>query len=142
MQAKRLELLSELVPQAGVIALLVDPNNVSSERRILDMQEAARAKGVKLPILKASTESEIDAAFAALIELHAGGLVVRVLGYQSSRKGPIENRPPQPVGSQRASDRLSHGGRHGRKLTVNFSSHSLLFSGRTQRKGHILYVFT
>src|SRR6476660_8838610 len=51
---KRLELLSELVPQAGVIALLVDPNNVSGERRIRDTQEAARAKGVELPILKAS----------------------------------------------------------------------------------------
>ena len=40
------------------------------------MQEAARAKGVQLHILKAGTESEIDAAFATLVELHAGALVV------------------------------------------------------------------
>jgi len=40
------------------------------------MEEVARAKGVQLPILKAGTESEIDAAFATLVELHAGGLVV------------------------------------------------------------------
>jgi putative ABC transport system substrate-binding protein len=73
---KRLELLSELVPQARVIALLVDPNNVSGERRIRDMQEAARAKGVELPILKASTESEIEDALASLAQLRAGALVV------------------------------------------------------------------
>jgi putative tryptophan/tyrosine transport system substrate-binding protein len=73
---KRLELLSELVPQAGVIALLVDPNNVSGERRIRDTQEAARAKGVELPILKASTESEIDDALGSLAQLRAGALVV------------------------------------------------------------------
>ena len=73
---KRLELLSELVPQAKVIALLVNPNNSNTEIIIRDMPEAARAKGVQLPILKAGTEREIDAAFATLVELHAGGLVV------------------------------------------------------------------
>jgi putative ABC transport system substrate-binding protein len=72
---KRLELLSELVPQVGVIALLVNPNNSNTERIIGDMQEAARAKGVQLHILKAGTESEIDAAFATLVKLHAGALV-------------------------------------------------------------------
>src|SRR4051812_40427175 len=68
---KRLELLSELVSQAGVIALLIDPDNASAERRIRAVQEAARAKGVQLHILKASTESEIDAAFASLAQLGA-----------------------------------------------------------------------
>jgi putative ABC transport system substrate-binding protein len=53
---KRLELLSELVPQAGVIALLVNPNNANTERIIREVQEAARAKGVQLNILKAGTE--------------------------------------------------------------------------------------
>jgi putative tryptophan/tyrosine transport system substrate-binding protein len=73
---KRLELLSELVPQAGVIALLVNPNNANAEPVIRDVQEAARAKGVRVPILKAGTEDEIDAAFASLVELHAGALFV------------------------------------------------------------------
>jgi len=73
---KRLELLSELVPQVGVIALLVNPNNSNTERIIGDMQEAARAKGVQLHILQASRDSEIDAAFATLVELHAGALVI------------------------------------------------------------------
>ena len=51
---KRLELLSELVPQARVIALLVNPNNAYAERVIRDVQKTARAKGVQLHILKAA----------------------------------------------------------------------------------------
>jgi putative tryptophan/tyrosine transport system substrate-binding protein len=73
---KRLELLTELVPGARVIALLVNPNNTSAEPQIRDAQGAARAKGAQLHILKASTESEIDAAFAALAPLQAEALVV------------------------------------------------------------------
>jgi putative tryptophan/tyrosine transport system substrate-binding protein len=73
---KRLELVSELVPQAAVIALLVNPNNPIAERTMRDVQEAARAKGVQLQILKAGTEGEIDATFATLLELQAGALVV------------------------------------------------------------------
>jgi putative ABC transport system substrate-binding protein len=73
---KRLEVLSELVPQATLIALLVNPNNSLAERVVRDVQEAARAKGVQLDILKASTESEIDAALATLVQLHAGALLV------------------------------------------------------------------
>jgi ABC-type uncharacterized transport system substrate-binding protein len=76
LQPKRLELLSELVPQARVIALLVNPSNSNAVRFIGDVQEAARTKGVRLAILNASTESEIDAAFASLVQLQAGGLVI------------------------------------------------------------------
>ena len=64
---KRLELLSELVPDAKVIALLVNPKNPNAEQIIRDMQEAARAKAVKLHTLKAATESGIDTAFASLV---------------------------------------------------------------------------
>jgi putative ABC transport system substrate-binding protein len=73
---KRLELLSELVPHARVIALLVNPNNPQTEGVIRDVPEAARAKGLQLPILKAGTESEIDAAFVSLVQLHAGALLI------------------------------------------------------------------
>jgi putative ABC transport system substrate-binding protein len=73
---KRLELLSELVPQAKVIALLVNPNTSSLEHVLRAVHEAAKPKGLQLHILKAGTESEIDAAFAALVQRQAGGLVV------------------------------------------------------------------
>ena len=59
-----------------MIALLVNPNYTDAERIMRDAQEAARAKGVQLHILKAGTESEIDAAFATLVQLQAGALVV------------------------------------------------------------------
>jgi putative tryptophan/tyrosine transport system substrate-binding protein len=73
---KRLELLTELVPQARVIALLVNPKNANAEGVIRDLQKAERAKGVQLLILKAGTESEMDAAFASLVQLRAGALLV------------------------------------------------------------------
>ncbi len=86
LMAKRLQLLSELVPQAGMIALLVNQNDANAERIIKDVQEAARAKGVQLPVLKAGSESEIDAAFPALVQLHAGGLVVGTDPFFNSRR--------------------------------------------------------
>jgi len=73
---KRVEMISELVPRARVIALLVNPSNAIDELIIRNAQEAARAKGVQLRILKASTEREIDAAFATLVQLQAGALVL------------------------------------------------------------------
>ena len=82
---KRIEMLSELVPQAKVIALLVNPNNPIAESVIRSAQEAARTKGVQLQILKASTESEIDTAFATLAQTHAGALVVSSDGLFNSR---------------------------------------------------------
>jgi putative ABC transport system substrate-binding protein len=86
---KRFELLSELVPQANVIALLVDPNVPATERMIRDVQEAAQAKGVQLHILKASTESEIDAAFASLVQRQAGALLVASVPFFYYRREQI-----------------------------------------------------
>jgi putative ABC transport system substrate-binding protein len=74
--AKRLELLSELVPQAKLVALLVNPNNPNAEPTTRNAQEAARARGVQLLILKAGSEAEIEAAFASLVQLQAAALVV------------------------------------------------------------------
>jgi len=86
---KRLELLSDLVPQVGVIALLVNPNNPQSEGVIRDMQEAARVKGLQLHILKAGIEGEIDAAFASLVQQHAGGLVVEADPFFTARSEQV-----------------------------------------------------
>jgi putative ABC transport system substrate-binding protein len=72
---KRLEMLSELVPGAKVIALLVNPNNPFAGSTTTNAQEAAHTKGVQLHVLKASTESEIDAAFTTLAQTHVDGLI-------------------------------------------------------------------
>jgi len=77
LMAKRLELLSELIPQARVIALLVNPGNPwLAEGYIRNAQEAASVKGLQLNVLRASAESEIDAAFATLVPLYIGALIV------------------------------------------------------------------
>ena len=83
---KRLELISELVPQAGLIALLLNPNNANAARDIKDMQEAARAKGVQLHILKAGAEGEFEPAFDSLVQQHAGALVVGADPFLNSRR--------------------------------------------------------
>jgi putative ABC transport system substrate-binding protein len=76
MGTKRLDLLSQLVPQARVIALLVNPNSIGAETQIRDAQQVARAKGLELPILKAEGEGGFETAFALLAQTEAGGLVV------------------------------------------------------------------
>jgi putative ABC transport system substrate-binding protein len=85
---KRLELLCELVPQAKVFAFLVNPDNMA-DWFIRSMQEAARAKGVQLPVLKARTEDEIDTAFASLGRLEPGGLVVSPDAFFDSRSDQL-----------------------------------------------------
>jgi putative ABC transport system substrate-binding protein len=86
---KGLELLSELVPQASTIVLLANPNNPNAEHVIGDGQEAARAKGVRLNVLKAGTESEIEAAFATLVQLHAGAVIVHADPYFTARRDQL-----------------------------------------------------
>jgi ABC-type uncharacterized transport system substrate-binding protein len=83
---KRVELLSELVPKARVLADLVNPNVPGAERNINALQEAARAKGLQVRILRAGTASEIDAAFASLAELKAHAPVVRSPTFLSRRE--------------------------------------------------------
>ena len=83
---KRLELLSELAPQARVIAMLVNPSDPNAERFINEMEQVARAKGVNLRILKAGTEGEIDDAFASLVQLRADGLIVSPNAFFVSRR--------------------------------------------------------
>ncbi len=75
--AKRLELISELVPQARVIDLLVNPDGgMNAEGVIREIQEAARTRGLQLRIWTADSEAEIDAAFSALVQRHADALIV------------------------------------------------------------------
>jgi putative ABC transport system substrate-binding protein len=74
---KRLELLRELVPGATSMALLISPTSPAlSDPFSREVQAAARKLGVQLRVLQASTEAEIDTAFAASAQLRAGGLVI------------------------------------------------------------------
>jgi ABC-type uncharacterized transport system substrate-binding protein len=73
---KRLELLHELVPAATVMGLLVNPTNPNAEPQLIGLQAAARTLGLQLHVLRASTERDFDTAFATLVQLRAGGLVI------------------------------------------------------------------
>jgi putative ABC transport system substrate-binding protein len=67
LQAKRLELLRELLPKAARVAVLVNPANpTNTETTVRDLEIAARAMGLQIQVLNASTSAEIDAAFATL----------------------------------------------------------------------------
>jgi putative ABC transport system substrate-binding protein len=76
MEGKRLGLLRELVPTATLIAVLLNPANRSFDEQLSDIQEAARAVGQQIYILNASSEREIDAAFASVVQLRAGAILV------------------------------------------------------------------
>jgi len=86
---KLLELLSDLVPQARVMAQLVNPNYPNTERKVSLVLEAARAKGIELHIVKATTADEIDAAFVALVRLRAGAVFADVDPFLASRREQI-----------------------------------------------------
>ena len=73
---KRLELLHEVLPSATNIALLVNPTNPTAKTVSKDLQAAARTLGLQLHVLHASSERDIDDAFATLAHLRAGGLVI------------------------------------------------------------------
>jgi putative tryptophan/tyrosine transport system substrate-binding protein len=74
--AKRLELLHQLAPTATVIALLGNPTNPFSEPEERELRDAAHSLGLQLRVMNASTESEIEAAFAAMNQAQIGALVV------------------------------------------------------------------
>jgi putative ABC transport system substrate-binding protein len=84
--SKRLELLSELVPEVRVIALLVNPHTLATPQIIRDAQDAADVKGLQRQTLKAGAEDELAAAFASLSQLRAGALVVPPDPFFTSRR--------------------------------------------------------
>jgi ABC-type uncharacterized transport system substrate-binding protein len=76
LEGKRLGLLRELVPAAGLIAVLLNPTNANFQTQLGGVQEAARVAGKQLSILSASTERDIDTAFATAAESRAGAMLV------------------------------------------------------------------
>jgi ABC-type uncharacterized transport system substrate-binding protein len=81
-----IELLREMIPTAAIVALLVNPTSSYSEPEIREAQEASRTLGLRLHVLEASSERDIDAAFASLLELRASALLVSADPFFSSRR--------------------------------------------------------
>jgi putative tryptophan/tyrosine transport system substrate-binding protein len=78
---KRLEILHEAVPAAAEIAVLVNPTSPTADSQLRNLQAAARALGLRLHVLHASAERDLDTVFATLLQLRAGGLVVSSDGF-------------------------------------------------------------
>jgi len=76
LEPKWLELLHELVPTAAAVATLVNPDFGAIETQLKDLSRAASAIGLQTVILRANSESSIEAAFVALAERHLGALLV------------------------------------------------------------------
>jgi putative tryptophan/tyrosine transport system substrate-binding protein len=89
LEQKRLQLLHELVPKASVIAALLNPDNPQFETQSREVSTAARAIGVQLQVLRVSTESELDTAFATLVRERAGALAVGGDAFFNSRREQI-----------------------------------------------------
>ena len=86
---KRLELVSEAVPAAVVLGLLVNPTNPNAEADTRDLQVAAQALGRRLQVLTAATERELETAFAAAVEQKVGALFINIDSFLFDRREQI-----------------------------------------------------
>jgi putative tryptophan/tyrosine transport system substrate-binding protein len=89
LEPKRLGLLHELVPTAALIAVLLNSKSLGSEAQSRDLQAAARAIGRQILILSASTEEDIERAFATLLQERAGGLLIGSDPFLTTRRDQL-----------------------------------------------------
>jgi putative ABC transport system substrate-binding protein len=87
--AKRLTLLRDLMPSGATIAVLMNPTNANADIDLEELQAAARTLGLQLQLLRATSEREIDAAFAAMAQNPPGALFVAADAYLTSRRDQI-----------------------------------------------------
>jgi putative tryptophan/tyrosine transport system substrate-binding protein len=76
LEAKKLELLHELITSAALIAVLINPTNAQAEVQVVDLEKAARTMGQGIVVLNASIEDEIENAFTAAVAERAAALLV------------------------------------------------------------------
>ena len=88
-EAKRLGLLHELIPMALIIAVLVNPDTPGNDVQVNDVRTAAPALGLKLHVLKARSELEIETAFATLTQLRPDALLVASSAFFNGRRDQI-----------------------------------------------------
>jgi putative ABC transport system substrate-binding protein len=86
---KKLQLLHELVPNAALIALLTDPNGPETEVEAKDVLAAAQSIGQQIQVLNAGNPSDLDSAFATLVQRRAGGLIVASDAFLFGRRDEI-----------------------------------------------------
>jgi putative ABC transport system substrate-binding protein len=85
-ETKRLGLLRDLLPKATIIAALADPNFLTTAGQLKDLQNAARTLGEEIQVVEASTESQLDSAFATLAQLRSDAVIVVGAPFFTSRR--------------------------------------------------------
>ena len=97
---KRLELLRELLPAATTIALLINPNNPSAVTVSRELEAVARTIGLNIHVLRASSEADLDAAFATLGQLRVSALAIGndpFFNSRSARLAELASRHAMPA---------------------------------------------
>jgi putative tryptophan/tyrosine transport system substrate-binding protein len=89
LRTKRLELLHEMVPKAAVIGMLTNPNSPGGASEATDVQAAARALGRQFTVLSAGNESDIDTAFADIVQKRIGAILVGNDVFFNSRRDQL-----------------------------------------------------
>jgi putative tryptophan/tyrosine transport system substrate-binding protein len=89
LESKRLGLLRELVPQAVTIGFLLNPNFPSAESQSKDVQEAARAIGLQIHVLRANTDREIEAAFETIAQHRIAAVAVASSPFFDTRRDKL-----------------------------------------------------
>ena len=89
LEAKRLGLLRDLVPQATTFALLVDPNYSTTDTQVRDVQKASARLGVQLVVARANSERDIEAAFATFVQQRAAALLVGASPFFNNRRDQL-----------------------------------------------------
>jgi ABC-type uncharacterized transport system substrate-binding protein len=89
LEAKRLGLLHNLVPQAATIGVLLNPTSSTAASQLRDLQEAARTIGLQLHVLRASTDGQIDAAFESVARNHIPALAMAGDPFFNSRRDKL-----------------------------------------------------
>jgi len=88
-EAKRLGILHELAPRAGVVGVLIDPNYQQAEDQAREVQEAAKALDLQIEIAHAGKDQELESAFATLVQSHAAALLVTADPFFDTRRDRI-----------------------------------------------------
>ena len=89
LEAKRLGLLHDLVPQAPLIGVLMNPNYGPAENQVRDIQEAARAIGLRIEVLRSSTDLELASAFETIEQQHIAAIIVAADPFIDTRRDRI-----------------------------------------------------
>jgi putative tryptophan/tyrosine transport system substrate-binding protein len=89
MEAKRLGLLHEVVPQAAIVGLIINPNYAQATAQVRQIEDAAHASGLQVYVLRVSNDEDVDTAFNAIVQQRIAALIVAADPFIDTRRDKI-----------------------------------------------------